>query len=75
MHPSVSTCVNSKKRINNIEDLNELTEELNDKNLYADIILSHNSIRTPDGDAIISSGLKIHKLLTIYMYILLDDFE
>ena len=75
MHPSVPTAINEKRRIEGIKDLNELVEELGQKNLYSEILLSHNDIRTPDSNLIISSNLKIQALLTIYMFIMLEDFE
>lgn len=75
MHPSVPTAINEKKRIGGIKDLDELVEELGQKNLYSEILLSHNDIRTPDSNLIISSKLKIRALLTIYMFIMLEDFE
>ena len=75
MHPSVSTSLNKKRTIEGIDDINKLLEELSQKNIYSDILASHNDIRTPDDDSIISSQLKIEQLLNLYMYILLEDFE
>ena len=75
MHPSVPTAINKKRRIEGIKDFNELVEELGQKNLYSEILLSHNDIRTPDNNLIISSKLKIRAFLTIYMFIMLEDFE
>ena len=75
MHPSVATALNKKKRIDGKADVDELIDELGEKNIYSELILTHNAIRTPDGDSIISSALKIEQLLTVYMYILLEDFE
>lgn len=75
MHPNVATAVNSTRWITNIEDLDELREEFDGKNLYSDIIISHNNIQTPDGDSIISSKLRIRSILNLYMYIFLKDFE
>ena len=74
-HQSVPTAINNKRRIEVIEDLNELIDELSDKNLYSEILISHNDIRTPDSHLIITSNLKILAILTVYMFILLEDFE
>ena len=75
MHPSCPTAVNTKRWIHNEKDLNDLLTEMSGKNLYSDIILSHNNVRTPGGDNILSSDLKILGILNLFMYIMLDDFE
>ena len=74
MHPSVPTCLNEKRFIYTLKDLNELIEEFTSKNLHSEIILHHNSIRTP-GDNILSSNLKVEAIVTLFMYIFLLDFE
>ena len=55
--------------------MGELLEELGEKNLFSEILLAHNSARTPGGDNILSSGVRIISILNIYMFVLLDDFE
>ena len=75
MHGSVPTALNEKRRIETADDLDELMNEFNGTNLYSEIILKHNQIRTPDGDSIISSDLKIRSLLTVFIYILLDTYQ
>ena len=74
-YQSVPTAINKKRRIEGIEDLNELIDELSDKNLYSEILINHNDIRTPDSNLIITSNLKILAILTVYMFILLEDYE
>ena len=75
MHPSVPTAINDKRWIRSIKDLDDLCEQLAAKNLYSEILLTHNHVRTNDGDGIISSQLKILAILNLYIYILLDDFD
>ena len=75
MHPSVSTSLNKKRTIEGIDDLNMLLDELSQKNIYSELLMTHNDIRTPNDDSIISSKLRIERLLNLYMYILLEDFE
>ena len=75
MHPSVPTSLNHKKWIYDLNDVHELLQEFDNKNLHEEILLKHNSVRTNEGDNILSSGLKILDILNLYMYIMLDDFE
>ena len=75
MHPSVPTSLNHKKWIYDLKDVRELLQEFDNKNLHEEILLKHNSVRTNEGDKILSSGLKILNILNLYMYIMLDDFE
>ena len=75
MHPSVSTAVNKKRWIHNKEDLDNLISEFYDKNLHEEIILTHNSIRTPGTDEILSSKLKIIGIPNLYIYLMLADYE
>ena len=75
MHPSVPTSLNHKKWIYDLNDVHELLQEFDSKNLHEEILLKHNSVRTNEGDNILSSGLKILNILNLYMYIMLDDFE
>ena len=75
MHPSVPTSLNHKKWIYDLNDVHELLQEFDNKNLHEEILLKHNSVRTNEGDNILSSGLKIFNILNLYMYIMLDDFE
>ena len=75
MHPSVPTSLNHKKWIYDLKDVRELLQEFDNKNLYEEILLKHNSVRTNEGDNILSSELKILNFLNLYIYIMLDDFE
>ena len=45
MHPSVATSCNKKRKIDSQEDIQELVEEFQQKNLYESIIESHNRAR------------------------------
>ena len=67
--------INEKFRITSQQDVDELLEELKGKNLNEDILETHNTIRTPHGDEIISSKVQIISITNLYVYIVLREMQ
>ena len=67
--------INEKFRISDQNDVDELIAELKGKNLSEDILVAHNTVRTPHGNEIISSKVQIISITNLYCYIVLREMQ
>ena len=75
MHPSVATACNKKQLITSIDDLKELVEEFQSKNLFEEILDCHRRIRFKDSEEVVSSKVRILKIMTIFCQIIPMSYE
>ena len=75
MYPSEATAINRKRIIYDQSDADELIQELKSINVFEQVLITHNDVRTPGNDAIINSKIRIREFLNLYCSIFLINHE